>query len=380
MYPKPKLIEITGTSTRNKGAELMLAAIGARLRERHPEAELAVDFSFGAYRCRARHGLLLKAEIARPGRSRLALGLMPRSFRAALGMVRDDEVDAVLDASGYAFGDPHPLARSQAFARQAEAWAARDRPVILLPQALGPFEQAGHRAAFRRISEAARVVFARDAESFAHAKGAAGPAADIRLAPDFTNLLEPPKSTEASAPSRVCIVPNQRMLDHAEDERAARQYVGWLQHAVRASAQAGLEPTLLPHGEDDEGLIRALQAALDPPLPVMRIDDPMEIKRFIGASGLLIGSRYHALVSALSQGVPAIATSWAHKYEALFDDYAMREFLLPVSAGPEALAGCVARVTGDGRAEVARRVREQGAALQQRARAMWAEVEGVLFA
>jgi len=55
-----------------------------------------------------------------------------------------------------------------------------------------------------------------------------------------------------------------------------------------------------------------------------------ELKSVIGHADLLLGSRYHSIVAALSHRVPAVAVGWSHKYGELM-----------ASVG---LEGCVADV------------------------------------
>ena len=184
----------------------MLVAIRQQLAGWDRKIELAVDGSFGSYRDKARHGLLQKYRVSKPGRAQLSLALMPQSLRRSAGLVREREIDAVLDASGFAFGDQLPLQRSERFAQDCERWARQGKPVILLPQALGPFENAPHRAAFKRIAASATIVFARDEQSLSWARDVVGSDADVLLAPDITILVRPelsptPESRRCSRPA-----------------------------------------------------------------------------------------------------------------------------------------------------------------------------------
>lgn len=54
----------------------------------------------------------------------------------------------------------------------------------------------------------------------------------------------------------------------------------------------------------------------------------LEVKSVIGASNLLITSRYHGLVSGLNQRIPSLCTSWNHKYDELIYEYNVQDSLL----------------------------------------------------
>ena len=366
------LIEVTGVNTWNKGAELMLVAVRERM-ARHADAALAVDPWFGSYAERARYGLRLRAEIRKMGRSKAALALMPPSFRQQVGIVLQDELDAVLDASGFAFGDQHPPERAEAFADRVEAERAAGRPVVLLPQALGPFETPRAADAFRRIARAATLTFAREEASLAFARAAAGPEARIEMAPDFTNLVKPAR--QAPDATLAWIVPNHRMIEKAGTAAEADAYLPLLADCARRAEARGFTPRVLIHGRDDAALLAPLAEAYGGPLDHVMLDDAVEIKRALGEAGLVIASRFHALASALSQAVPAIATSWSHKYEMLFRDYGCGELVLPVPAEPSVLTGAFEAALAPGLAD---RLRERGKELEGRTKAMWNAAEQAL--
>jgi polysaccharide pyruvyl transferase WcaK-like protein len=62
---------------------------------------------------------------------------------------------------------------------------------------------------------------------------------------------------------------------------------------------------------------------------VRQIDDPLEPKSVIGTALAVSGSRYHALVAALSKGVPVIVLGWPHKYDKLLRKIGFATYLAP---------------------------------------------------
>jgi polysaccharide pyruvyl transferase WcaK-like protein len=67
-------------------------------------------------------------------------------------------------------------------------------------------------------------------------------------------------------------------------------------------------------------------------VPVVSHWNPVYIKTVIGCCKLLVSSRFHGCVSALSQGVPVLATSWNHKYEMLLKDYGVGANLIDLNS------------------------------------------------
>lgn len=371
------IIEVTGTNTRNKGAELMLVAIHEHFAN-YPNVQLAVNQFFGSYQERGKYGLLQKIALSGWGRSQVAVTLMSEEFRRSFGLVREEDVDVVLDASGFAFGDQHPPERTIQFAERVEAAKRDGKPVILLAQALGPFTKPTIRSAFARVVDAADLVFARDDVSMEHAQEATGHPSHLKQAPDFTNLVKPDRTTTSGESDRATIVPNQRMIEKAETDSEAAAYVPFMGNCIEAVAAADLKPVLLLHEKDDDELALEIRKHTGHDVPIRQKTDPVALKRFLGESHLVLGSRFHALMGALSQGVPAAGTSWSHKYEMLFEEYGCSDMLLPVSSSKERVRDCIAAATGQRRAELVGQIQKAGSQLEQETISMWRQVDETL--
>lgn len=305
--------------------------------------------------------------------------VLPSSLRRRYELVSDRDVDVILDASGFAFSDQWGPAKAQKMARLCSRWKAAGKRVVLLPQAFGPFSTEPTRTATRAILRTADLVFARDESSYEALHALGDDASGIRLAPDFTNLLNPvPSSTAADLAGRACIIPNIRMLDKTGDD-TSNAYLEFLVRLVRELVNNGHRPFLLIHEKTDRPLaeqVRDLAATRHGcDVEVVARSSALELKAIIGSCSLVVGSRFHALVSALSQSVPSIATGWSHKYLELFRDYGVEEYVVPVSASADEALVALKQLDSNETYEATRlRLSERAETQKAGARKMWEEV------
>ena len=378
------VIEVRKAGFVNKGAELMLRAILSRLATAYPEALLTMTPTRAngdqPFRKVVDAGFYPKAALYW---KRIQWGniasIAPWKLREMYGVVLDRQVDVVLDAAGFAYSDQWGVDAMRELAQSARRWKRHGTKLIMLPQAFGPFESALSRRFISRIVESADLVMPRDRISHEHLIAVVGEQPHVRRYPDFTNLLEG-VVPEAFDPEvhRVCIVPNSRMIDKVSP-RIGAAYLPFMQACARYLLEKRARPFILVHeGTQDRRLADQISAGAGD-VPVLTIEDPLKIKGVLGASHATIGSRFHGLVSALSQGVPSIATGWSHKYEELFSEYGYPEGVVSVDMPEQRLTSTIDAIVDDEpNAALRARLLTKADALKAQSEAMWDEVHSFL--
>lgn len=361
----------------NKGGELMLRAAVMELGDLH---ELAVEPWIGPYRLRAQLGLLQKLRIRRMGMAAsMPAALIPRRLRDTYGIVSEGDIDALVDASGFAFGDLFPIARMRIMASTLRRYRRASKPVILLPQAFGPFANHHARDHARQAVDAANLVYARDSESRSHLAEIGAPMDRVRMTPDFTGSLIGPVPADSEAwAQRVAVVPNVRMTTSTNNV-VAPAYVPYLVKVIEIVRDLGLEPIIVVHETDtDRDLAVAISERAGGVRTVLEAD-PLRLKGMLAASRLVVASRYHAIAGALSSRVPVLASGWSHKYSALLADYDSQDLLV----GPNELRTVDAErigslVDGDARRHAIARIAAAANRVEDQVRAMWDDVRAEL--
>lgn len=326
-------IQIDNAAFVNKGAELMLVSVIEKLSSAE---KLKASFVFGMGWAEAkdlrRVGLFQKALLQRY-KIRWEK-LFPQPYLDQLGLVKTNNINAVLDAGGFQFTDYFVNAgykeRNNSIRAHYKNLKESAKKIIFLPQAYGPFTNP---LAIERIKIAYNygdLFYARDIKSYEYLTSIFGESPKIKQSPDFTNLCEGalPLSFYSRYKDCVIIIPNSKMLTQTKEE-SGKKYTLFMLYLLKHLKKSGENVIILNHeGMEDINLAHRLQKESSAEIPVISGLTAKEIKGLIGISKVTISSRFHGVVSGLSQGVPTFCTSWAHKYKYLLEDYDAEDMMI----------------------------------------------------
>lgn len=252
------------------------------------------------------------------------------------GDISLNAIDAVFDISGFAFGDkwgPTPVEYLDLFVAKMKRQKTK---VFLLPQAFGPFTRGNISNHMANVIEQVDLLIARDQQSYAYVTALYNKSqTKIMLYPDITlSYKQPiPITDEVFSEPFVAIVPNERMLDKASAawQKSYYQVMTKIIHTVLENSALNVGILIHAGGTSHDKVVgKTIQDAISPQYAgrvfYYMEEDPSRLKSIIAKSTFLVGSRFHALASALSSNVPAIGTSWLHKYEMLFEEYGISGF------------------------------------------------------
>lgn len=378
------IIEIRKAGFKNKGAELMLHAVVQKVRERYPDAKLTMPPTMGGaddtFEKMQALRLYPKAWLWRKG---VEFGefakFLPNKLLKPYGIILNRDVDVVLDAAGFSYSDQWGVGSSRELAKSSSKWRSNGTKLILLPQAMGPFNRKGIDQYVRKWSANADLIFPREPDSYSYLTELVGEQKKIKMYPDFTNLVKGtiPERYD-STDKKVAIIPNYRMVD--KTSRAdSEAYLPFLIRSAKYLVEKGAKPFVLVHeGANDQMLAEKVSDAVGG-IPIVKETDPLHIKGILGTCDATVGSRFHGLVSALSQGVPSLATGWSHKYQRLFEDYQFSEGVVSVTDPDDVLHKKLDLIIGDGASnEIRGQLQQKSMELKELSKEMWDRVFAVI--
>ena len=244
------------------------------------------------------------------------------------------------------------------------------RHIHLLPQTYGPFRSKVAERVARSILLSAESIWCRDRTSLGEVSRLTGGKRAGSFCPDVAFALE------SVLPRTIFVAPAlpaqhggsliglnvSGMVYHGGYTRANKfrlklDYRTFLTRLVERllgpeSNRVLLVPhTFAPDGrvESDPAACSDLMRSLSPGIRcrvhlVTREYDQHEIKGIIGMCDFFIGSRMHACIAALSQGIPTVGVAYSGKFAGVFDTVGGADWV--IDGRTEGVDGAVERVCG----------------------------------
>lgn len=320
------IIQIDGTNTLNKGAELMLVAIVEQIEKFHPNAKVVYNSNYsGEKKPDIKTKIVMKKRFWLKN-SRIPIAILSRlgfSYTFFTSKHVTKGVDLVLDAAGFQFSDQWNYSdeRLNTLNNYFKVLKENNSKIVLLSQAFGPFDTKSGENSVKIINKYADVIIAREKVSYKYLIDAGAEKSKVWQYPDFTLLVEgilPEKYNFTKG--KICIIPNKKMVTHTS--AGSIEYLEFLKKVILEFKSLGKDVFLLNHeGEGDLNICKQISSKIKNKICIVSGLNAKEVKGVIGASFMTVSSRFHGVASALSQGVPCLATSWNHKYKMLFEDY-----------------------------------------------------------
>ncbi|MDO8106804.1 polysaccharide pyruvyl transferase family protein [Isoptericola sp. b441] len=227
--------------------------------------------------------------------------------------------DLILDTrSGDSFADIYGIKRLLTMSTVAELAARAGTPLVLAPQTIGPFGTKRGQLLGRRSLRTASVVMARDAES-AEAAARAGRPVDVHTTDVVFALPAPPV-----ARSHDVLLNVSGLLWNPGPHIDAERYRATVRAVADGLVAEGREVALLAHVLEspsaDNDVPAATELGRELGLEVLLPTNLDEVRLMVGGAALVVGSRMHACLNALSMGTAAIPLAYSRKFAPLLDE------------------------------------------------------------
>jgi len=405
-------ILLRGAGFANKGAEAMLKTVRYELGKRLAPVRFQVIVQAnqataareaGFIPCKEREwGEFVAYHLGRvPGLKATRASVAARQAGRHFHWLK--ESDAVLDVSGYAYADTCGTYAVQLAKALVSGCHAARVPYVFMPQAWGPFTKSFSQQAIRHMAERAVLLYARDKTSLQYLRSIRNiPPEKFELAPDIALKFRPSQILKHLEPLEtsgllikgtrlVGICPNIGIYRFTERQGIGpnNPYVRWLAdvgNKILAETDATL--VLFPHSidmllwrKDDRYVCRFVQRALQKTERVRVFLEPCSadtLKLLIQQLDLLIGSRFHSIIAALSFCVPTVAMGWSHKYEEVMNDAGVGELAFSYETMNNGAAITAVLETWADRKQVRHRLQESVPLLQRKVNHVFDRVAHIL--
>lgn len=358
-------ILITGAQFSNKGAQSLLFNTINEVKEKYNNIniiylpidwsynktcfenidEFAFDFAFDdqyIYDAPTAKGFLsiIKRKIVRSRRGR---AYQKRGVYLLSELWQD--IDILVDVSGYQISSKFLVSSIRRNLRYFDAAKKRNIPVILLPQSFGPFKFSKDDSAVLpqiiNTLNGVDLIFAREEDGKKEIEEILSND-NIELSADLVlqasninirNIYTRPKSysfRKLVTKNNVGIIPNVQTTRIGNEIEILSLYKAIISYLL----SIGKEIYIFKHSDDLE-LCRKIYDMFEGNPHCILIEDDMdcfEYSMFVKQFDFIVASRYHAIVHAYKESIPALVLGWAVKYDDLSKHVLQQKYVYDITS------------------------------------------------
>lgn len=233
-------------------------------------------------------------------------------------------------AGGDSFSDIYGIERMRDANRVHRNIRSLGKPLVFLPQTIGPFATDEARSIAADSLGHAKFVFTRDPVSFDLASKHVAPDRIMQTIDMACFMDYGAAEGGGNGTIRAGVNPSGLLWHGGYSGRnqfgLAEDYQQIIRNVIRRLGEMQIQPVLVAHVlsgpgytiEDDYRVCLKLKAEFPFCTVAPYFYTPMDAKRFISGLDLLIGSRMHACIGAYTTGVPVFPLSYSRKFSGFF--------------------------------------------------------------
>lgn len=266
---------------------------------------------------------------------------MPRAWQRPLALLRGATLQVAV-GGGYLRGKADLVSTVTLALLVHQILLARllGVPTVLYAQSFGPYFGLTQRALARAAFRAARLILVRERTSLAQLRDLGVPQDKIEDVPDTAFLFQSDARADIRAvfptpPRKVVGITVRQWLAPAAQARYEAAITGFARHVAHLGWSVAIIPQVTAdrHNDDDRLVGQRVKAQLgDVPL-VVNLDDRLDhhqVKALYAGLDFLVGTRFHSVIFALSEGVPCLAVEYEHKTSGIMNALGLGEWCLPI--------------------------------------------------
>lgn len=362
-----RYIIIVGGQLQNKGAQAMTFTVVDEMKKKYPDKEVVLFSAVYTERDKLEAKNFQFKVLPWPIRVKMKI----LGYKAAIltgsinylkylikgsGVQKSDileieqilnNADFMIDVSGYALSSQRGFQASLSYIYNIMIAEKYNIPVVLFPQSFGPFNYTNKERKIimpliEEYLQYPNVVFAREKEGVEYLKEfnlnnvkhsydiVLQGKNDFELSNIFkSHAINKQKLETYIGPNSVAIVPNEKIMQHGREQELYDIYKLMINKLLENDKKV----YLIRHSFEDLAICKKIKSKFSDNENVILLEDDYNcilIDDLLSHFEFIIASRYHSIIHAYKNDIPAMVFGWAIKYQELLHYFNQNKYMFDV--------------------------------------------------